>query len=267
MSNNEYLQDIKEYYQHLDLEEHDGIIFPLNKDWKNIAVSVSGGADSALLCYLLSKIIHDKGLDICIHLITNVRMYTTRPWQKYDSLRVYHYLKNCFPTIQYYRHENYIAPELETGNIGQIIPHKGQLKGGDQISTFSYAMYICRTHYIDSWFAGKTLNPDKNFSGAPADRDFYYNGDFSEILHPYKGLYVCHPFLFKDKSWIMKQYKNLNVLTLLAETRSCEGDNNSAPEIFENLDFETYVPYQLVPKCKKCFWCLERQWGLDANNI
>jgi 3'-phosphoadenosine 5'-phosphosulfate sulfotransferase (PAPS reductase)/FAD synthetase len=40
----------------------DGVEIPFEHDWNIIAISVSGGADSALLAYLLCKYISDHNL-------------------------------------------------------------------------------------------------------------------------------------------------------------------------------------------------------------
>jgi hypothetical protein len=70
--------------------------------------------------------------------------------------------------------------------------------------------------------------------------------------------WAIHPFRFTEKSWVIKQYKDLEIEELLNITRSCEGE-------FENLTYETYTPGQYVPTCGKCFWCKEREWAIEYN--
>ena len=74
---------------------------------------------------------------------------------------------------------------------------------------------------------------------------------------------VCHPFRNLDKSEIIKLYKQNNIWDLFELTRSCEGDKNSYPGIFKELDYNNYIYGQDVPICGECFWCKERQWGID----
>ena len=50
----------------------------LDPTWKKIGISLSGGADSALLAYLILK---ETNADI--YFTTQVRMWKTRPWQRY----------------------------------------------------------------------------------------------------------------------------------------------------------------------------------------
>ena len=252
----------------LNYIEYKDILIPFDYDWKNISVSVSGGADSALLAYLLSKIIKEERLKTNIHFITNIRMWESRPWQRYDSLNVYNYIRETFPSITYFRHENYIPPELETSKIGKIIPHfTGERKGGDPICTFSYVNYICNRENINSWYAALTRNPEINLSNAPDDRNSKETDNVKNPVEIFNNIVISHPFCNKAKDWIIKQYKELDILDLLSMSRSCEGDKNSAPEIFESLDFYSYTPYQNVPTCGKCFWCQERNWALSQNNL
>ena len=67
---------------------------------------------------------------------------------------------------------------------------------------------------------------------------------------------ACHPFRFVDKLWIMNTYFHLSKNDLLFITRSCEGE-------FNNITYKNYKAGQDVPLCETCFWCKERQWGIE----
>jgi hypothetical protein len=240
--------------------EHDGIYLPIDNSWKNIAFSLSGGADSALLAYLIcSNLEH-----VNVHIISNVRMWKTRPWQRHISVEVFDYLKDKFTNHNFYRHENFISPEVEYGTIGPIIKDRfGNMKAGDQIMTRSFAEYICFYHNVDIWYAGVTRNPrlDSITNGMP-DRNVEYRGeqDLHLTLLEFESKLVSHPFVFVSKDWIVKQYKDLGILDLFDITRSCEGE-------FEGLDYKTYSPGQYVPVCGECFWCQERNWAKTLNYV
>lgn len=250
------------------VEEHDGIFIPIDQSWKNVAINVSGGADSALLAYIICNLLKNTN----IHIINNIRMWKTRPWQRHNSIDVFNWLVKRFPNHNFKRYENLIAPEIEYGVIGPSIKTaSGVLKSGDQLSTISFVEYVCHYNNIDVWFAGVTKNPDdENITLKLPERNVSYRGsnnDIEKIIFLADRLLLCHPFIFSSKDWIVKQYIDLNLLDLFEITRSCEGDLNSAPDIFNGLNYKTYVPGMSVPECGRCFWCQERNWAKSKNKL
>ena len=102
-------------------------------NWKNIAISVSGGADSALLAYLVCDLAKEH--ETTIHIINHIRMWKTRPWQQYDGERVYNWLFQRFYHTKFVRHINLIAPDVEYGNMGPIIKDEyGKMVSGVYLS-------------------------------------------------------------------------------------------------------------------------------------
>lgn len=246
------------------IQNRDGVYFPLDPTWHDIAVSLSGGADSALLAYMLCKTITENKMSMDVHIITNIRMWKTRPWQETISLEVFEYLVNKFPNLKFIRHVNFIAPQIEYGVIGPIIKDEyGRMKSGDQISTRSYSEYVCHYNNINAWFAGVTRNPrDETITQGMDDRNVDFNSvdDLHLTIMQVGSKLSCHPFVFSTKQWIIKQYLDYGILDLLNITRSCEGE-------FEELDYTTYKPGMLVPECGTCFWCQERNWAKKLNNV
>ena len=245
----------------------DEVYVPLSTKWKNIGISVSGGADSALMTYLLCDLIVKNKLHINVHIITNVRCWKTRPWQRQNSLEVFNYITNKFKEIQFKRHENFIAPDLEWGSKGpSIVDEYGRLKSGNQIELRAHAEYVAHTEKLDAWYCGVNQNPDKEFDQRLTDRDVFIDtvsdALLDKLIKAHMGGYACHPFTYVKKDWIVAQYKKLGIMDLFNLTRSCEGDRDTSPQIFGDVDYRTYVPGQPVPVCEKCFWCQERQWGV-----
>lgn len=235
----------------------DNLQFPISQSWKKIGISVSGGADSALLLYLLTK----NCIDCEIHVISQIRCWKTRPWQEHNSLEVFNWIKSKFPEKKFKRHTGFIPPELEWGEKGPTIKDEyGKIKSGDQIILRSHNEYICHKEKIDAWYAAVTRNPDVPISGGVPDRDEGY----LPVVFEHMNKIVCHPFINTCKDWIIKQYYNNDILELLECTRSCEGDKIHYPEIFGDLDYKTYIPGQTVPECGKCFWCKEKDWALSC---
>ena len=55
-----------------NIVKYGNVEFPILKAWRNIGISLSGGADSALLAYLIcSSTSHTAN----IHILTNIRMW------------------------------------------------------------------------------------------------------------------------------------------------------------------------------------------------
>ena len=235
----------------------DGLELPFDAQWQNIAISLSGGADSALLAYLLCNLITNNTV---VHVISHKRMWKTRPWQSYDSLNIFDTLTVMFPKINFERHINFIAPDVEYGNMGPTIKDEyGKMVSGENAQQRAYAEYICHHHNVDAYYNAVTRNPhDADFSGMK-ERDIELSSETEHLrIMKHMGRWALHPFRFTDKSWVIKQYQRLNILTLFHKTRSCEGE-------FSGLDYITYQAGDAVPICGECFWCKEREWAIETN--
>lgn len=236
----------------------DGVEIPFNTEWQNVAISLSGGADSALLAYIICNL--SKEHNTTIHVINHIRCWKDKPWQQYDFERVYKLLSQMFPNITFKKHTNFISPELEYANLGPtLVDEYGKSVSGDNIEKRAFAEYICYKHNIDAYYNAVTRNPKGfNFNGM-VERDIEKtenNKHLEYMIH--MGKVASHPFRFVDKSWVLKQYKKLGLMNLFNVTRSCEGT-------FTNIDYTTYVEGQEVPVCGHCFWCKEREWAIEES--
>jgi len=219
----------------------------LRPEWTKIGISISGGADSALLSYLICS-----NSDAEIHFTNQIRLWKTRPWQEHVADQVIDWFKNRFKN-KFFVHRNLIPPDLEWADKGPtIIDEYGKLKSGNQIILRSHNEYIGHKYKLDALYGGINRNPDIKIPGALADRDEGHIPPY--FIH--NGIHICHPFVYTRKDWIIEQYYKNDILDLLDLTRSCEGE-------FDDITYKTYTPGQYVPTCGECFWCKEREWGLD----
>ena len=234
------------------------INIPYNKEWKNIAISVSGGADSALLAYMVCDLAKEH--EVTIHIINHVRMWKSRPWQQHDADRIYNWLFQRFYQTSFKRHINFIAPDIEYGNIGPTLTDEyGKKVSGDNIQQRAYGEFICNKHDIDAYYNAVTRNPKLTSFNGMHERDIDPTNDnkhLERMIH--MDVEVLHPFRFIDKSEVVKKYKELDLIDLFEITRSCEGEFNS-------IDYTTYTSGQYVPTCGECFWCKEREWAIEQN--
>lgn len=224
----------------------------LKPEWSKIGISLSGGADSALLAYLICS---NTGAEI--HFTTQIRMWKTRPWAEYVARNVVDWFKNNFKNT-FYHHTNLVPPELEEPTNYLIKDEYGKMKSGNRIILRSYNEYIANKYKLNALYGGINLNPDIIFDGRVKERDTGHIPP--HFIHD--GIDICHPFVYTSKDWIIKQYYKNGIEDLLELTRSCEGDNVHYSEVFKDLDYKTYTPRQYVPICGKCFWCKEREWAL-----
>jgi len=233
---------------------------PFDKNWKNIAISLSGGADSALLAYLVCELAKESDHNPTIHIINHVRCWKTRPWQQHDADRVFNWLFQRFYHLTFKRHTNFIPPELEHGNIGpNLTDEYGKRVSGDNIEKRAYAEYVCFKEDCEVYYNGVTRNPRLAKFDGMRERDIDTTDENKHLEYMiHMGRVASHPFRFVDKSWIMLQYKELGLQDLLDITRSCEGE-------FEGIDYTTYKPGQYVPVCGECFWCKERAWAIEQT--
>ena len=223
------------------------------KKWNNIAVSVSGGADSALLLYLLCKEVTSQ----TVHIINNVRCWKTKPWQEHDAEYVITWIRKRFPAINFKLHKNFIAPDIEYGEIGPSIKDEyGKIVSGDNIQIRSYAEYVCFKNNVDAYYNGVTKNPNENLGGM-IERDIEPTEENKHLLiMEHMERYAIHPFRFTSKDKLIEKYKQEDIVDLFNITRSCEGT-------FDWLDYRNYKKDELVPVCNECFWCKERDWAVD----
>lgn len=236
----------------------DNVTIPFDHEWKNIAISVSGGADSALLAYFVCNLAKES--NATIHIIQHIRNWKTKPWQEHDADYVFQWLFQRFYHTNFKRHINFIAPELEYAVTGPTLTDEyGKHVSGDNIQQRAYAEYICNKHNIEAYYNAVTRNPrNVDFHGMK-ERDIDPEpGNHHLYMMNHMGRWALHPFRFVEKDWVVRQYHDHGLLDLFNKTRSCEGE-------VEGLTYENYTPGQSVPTCGECFWCKERAWAIEQS--
>jgi hypothetical protein len=267
VSNNIYQELDKELQ--ITLHQIDGLTIPFSRKWSRIGINLSGGADSACLLMILCNIITKNNYDCEIHAITHIRHWNTRPWQGSIANNVYNKFVKDYPTIKFYRHNNFISPEIERKVLGPITKDKdGKFRSGDEISVRSFNRYITVREKFDALFKGTNANPsDMSLrAGSIKEREKpAEQGILEDLILHVDNIYICHPFRFVQKNWIVAQYHRQNKLDLYNLTRSCEGElkHYKIKKLISNVN--NYDPsvhtIDNIPLCGDCWWCKERKWA------
>ena len=195
---------------------------------KTVSLKISGGADSAIVGYMLCKYITKERPDIKIVPVTTI--HPGKPFQEIYSKRVLEFLKNKF------------------GNVFEEHCVNTANNGDDYSSAQDRLFEQPGTKTVQRNFSGITANPPKEVykqwlpHAGPAD-----NRDGKNFPQREKDSY--RHLVNIDKKGVAELYVTLGVMeTLFPITRSCEALANS-PE------------YNIDKNCEQCWWCKERYWG------
>ena len=204
-------------------------VFEIPDGVKKPCVNVSGGVDSALALYLTVLALDKYNVDITV-------------------LTLCHSNKKHYNSVYATQVINKIIDITNTTSI------KHHITFFEDVQKRSYLdkqeELLCNKGLIDFTIHGTTKNPDNIVNlqfGRTVARD---KTDFIPVLskHHLSNMYRYMPFIKIDKAGIFEAYKKLELLdTLLPYTKSCE-----------SFDVE------LNESCGECWWCKERNWGLNS---
>ena len=196
----------------------------------NIGLKISGGADSAIVCYMLAKYVMEERPDITIHPVTGIadnklyqQKYADSVLRKVEELTGIVFGKHQYKDVTASRY---------------ILDQEDFLKS-------LYEQELFNLH-----FAGITANPSEDdapqlytsINAMPTD-------DRSKQLIK-KDNYRL-PLINIDKRGVAEHYTRLGVMdTLFPVTRSCEAR-------------VTDSEYNIDKHCEVCWFCKERYWGFN----
>ena len=191
---------------------------------------LSGGADSAIVGYMLSKFVVEERPDIKIMPITIT--LAGKQYQLIYAKRILEFLKNEFGDI---------FVEHQTSHASQLNKYVSSLNTlVDETRANTQAKII---------YSGITSNPPKKIykqwlpHTGPSD-----NRNGKRFCT--KNRLARNPLVNIDKKGIAELYNTLGVMdTLFPITRSCEAWEKDEKN------------YNIEKHCEKCWWCRERYWG------
>lgn len=188
---------------------------------KTIGLSMSGGADSTLLCYLIAKSIDEKELNTTI--IPYNGYDVSLPHDSLKLLEIINYIQTKFPNV-----------DLKWP-ISTVFDSKGVDIKNEYLRPMRDHMFD--KGYFDFLMIGINLGPPIEVQESfPSIKRLEGHTLDKQLKGPDKNL----PFVNVDKRWIIQCYKDLNLLELYNKTSSCLHSD---------------------PGCGNCWWCYERNWA------
>lgn len=227
-----------DFWSHLHQDENLPLI-------KNVAVTLSGGVDSAFVMFMLCEFISKNDLDI------NVMPFTgsdnLRPTNIWYAREIALYFEEKYPSINFLKHYEF-SYEHEPNNTNMK-------RDAHRI----HEWHLYKNQNIQIFLCGKSANPPddeaKEF-GLYVDRESERDtdtGDQYKIFTrtQYNGelnRWIYRPLAFMHKKFIAECFKEHDLLTdLFPITASCIGYANTTNNFSE--------------PCKTCWWCKEKHWS------
>lgn len=212
------------------------IVIPDNV--KKIAVSVSGGADSTILLYILCKHIKENNLDITI--LPTTAVVLAKPIMVEGAFRVVNKIRELFNHDIDFLLDNHM---FYTG-----------LKSTEY--NIRHDVTLLDEGVVDMIISGTTTFPPEDISkklGMWENRPQYRAVDLNVSVHDQidENHTVYKPFTFVDKRFVAEMYEQFGVMdTLYPITRSC---------------IKSFSQTRGWSKpCGKCHWCVERKWAFGS---
>ena len=202
-------------------------------DETRIGLKISGGADSAIVAYMLALYAKTERPDLKIYPITGIS--EKKPFQAIFSQKVLAKIENLVD----YKFSQCTAQSVR-GDENYPLDQ-------DKIVDMAYDKFQLHRHY-----AGITANPTESEAPELFDQDEFGNAWFNDRQKSTQLKSTVtgkshRPLINVDKRGVAEHYNTLGVMEeLFPLTRSCE---------LHTTDFTQH--------CGECWFCRERYWGFN----
>ena len=203
--------------------------YDVTVDAKKVGVAVSGGADSALVLYLVAL----QGVEVYPYHI-RIEKFKATPGQAEGVVaKVRELLPNAdIKDLSYF----------DTTDLNNFIPN------------YEMASILQEKYGINLFIMGTTTAPqDESFTGGECPSDPARNSVGRPLFtnpNPDGKIYY-HPFVNFDKKALAKLYEEFELMdTLFPITNSC---------VMNILNIGD-------KPCGKCWWCNEREWAFSSSD-
>jgi len=201
------------------------------KHYRGLAISLSGGIDSATLFYCLAEYITTEKLDTKLYPMTITSKHDVVA--AHSASLIVNLINKRFPNVFV---EHIIRYTNRSGDFKKDIVN--------QIVKDLYAKEM-----IQAFIDGVTKNPDNTFNFIPPDEHYVTREEYREV-------YLSKLIVFQDRYTLIRPFAGINkkgvceiteqkniTKRLLLLTRSCSNTK--------------------MYRCNKCWWCQERHWGFN----
>jgi hypothetical protein len=182
---------------------------------ENIGLSLSGGADSALLLYLFAKMINDRKESTQIHCIHGHDISYVHQQSSDAATRVVEYVQNKYPNVSIFLH---ITQYHLTDDTSKEVYHR---EFYDAMKELWDLPHIVR---------GTTQGMPESYRPSHMYEHTIPNADPSpEELIEFSQTTPVVPLGAVDKRWVKLQYRYQGIMDLANITASCIADIPDAP--------------------------------------
>ena len=223
------------------------------KNYKSLYLCVSGGVDSALGLFLISKYITENNLNTKITVATGVEPQPHYARNDKNAKKIVSIISDMFPNVNI---ENHIITFLKgydrlTKNYPKVLAfrpmNETNWKNGDYDLGISFVSSFPKLEEIKKHKALYKIS----LTVGPEDRS--YTGKKDDLIRTGlggRGGHWWQPFLNKTKKDFADLYEEHNLMdSLFPYTASCVGKAEKTNNF--------------TKPCQKCFWCLEKYWAFN----
>lgn len=224
---------------------------------ENVIIRLSGGADSAILLWMICDEWTKANKPLTVWPITVI--HGVRNWQSYHAQQVYDYVQEHWPNVNFKPQKAWLCEDPggkpDNKNANNYVDFQEKLI--DEV--------VAEVRETCQVFNGVTANPpqeigEQYWGSSPVfgqevwecrekHRDWEVRHDRKPVDDDSaRSIIHCNPFVQHHKGHIAELYRNYNLVDeLLPLTRSCEGWD--------------YMTHGYTETCGECWWCMEREWA------
>ena len=226
---------------------------------ENVIIRLSGGADSAILLYMICDEYCKADKPLKIWPITVI--HSVRNWQSYHAQQVLDFMYGKFPDVEFMTHE--VRKCMDPGgkpnnkNANNYVDDQESLidkvvaEVGETCAVFNGVTANPPEEIGKKYWGSSKVFGEKVWELREKHRDWEFIADREPVQDDSKRKLIhCNPFIQHHKGHVAKLYYKYELIDdLLPLTRSCEGWD--------------YMTKNFSKTCGECWWCMERGWAFE----